>query len=72
MKKVIYYTYLGDKGVLTTQLQIPGAISIKKIMLAADKGKKLTKDNEHFTSLILVPETEVDKWYEVDDVTGQE
>lgn len=66
MKKVIYYTYLGDKGVLTTQLQIPGAISVKKVMLAADEGKKLTKDGKHFTSLILVPETEVALWYEID------
>ena len=66
MKKVIYYTYLGDKGVLTTQLQIPGATSVKKIMLAADKGKTLTKDGKHFTSLILVPETEVAFWYEID------
>jgi hypothetical protein len=66
MKKVIYYTYLGDKGVLTTQLQIPGATSVKKVMLAADEGKKLTKDGKHFTSLILVPETEVTLWYEID------
>lgn len=66
MKKVIYYTYLGDKGVLTTQLQIPGATSVKKVMLAADEGKKLTKDEKHFTSLILVPETEVALWYEID------
>ena len=66
MKKVIYYTYLGDKGVLTTQLQIPGATSVKKIMLAADEGKTLTKDGKHFTSLILVPETEVALWYEID------
>ena len=66
MKKVIYYTYLGDKGVLTTQLQIPGATSVKKVMLSADEGKKLTKDGKHFTSLVLVPETEVSLWYEVE------
>ena len=66
MKQVIYYTYLGDKGVLTTQLQIPGATFVKKIMLAADEGKKLTKDGKHFTSLILVPETEASLWSEVE------
>lgn len=71
MKQVIYYTYLGDKGVLTTQLQIPGATFVKKVMLAADKGKKLTKNGKYFTSLILIPETEVSLWYEVDDI-GQE
>lgn len=66
MKQEIYYTYLGDKGTLTSQLQIPGATSVKKIMLAADEGKKLTKDGKHFTSLVLVPETEVSFWYEVE------
>lgn len=66
MKQVIYYTYLGDKGVLTTQLQIPGATSVKKVMLAADEGKKLTKDGKHFTSLVLVPESEVALWSEID------
>jgi hypothetical protein len=66
MKQATYYTYLGDKGTITTYLQIPGAFSVKKIMLAADEGKKLTKDGKHFTSLVLVPETEVSLWSEID------
>lgn len=65
MKQAIYYTYLGDKGTLTSQLQIPGAMSVKKVMLAAEEGKKLTKDGINFTSLVLVPEAEVALWSEV-------
>ena len=66
MEKAIYYTYLGDKGIITTQLQIPGATFVKKVMLSADKNKKLTKDGKNFTSLVLVPEAEVSLWSEVD------
>lgn len=66
MEKTIYYTYLGDKGIITTQLQIPGATFVKKVMLSADKNKKLTKDGKNFTSLVMVPEAEVALWSEVD------
>ena len=65
MKQATYYTYLGDKGTITTYLQIPGAFSVKKIMLAADEGKKLTKDGKNFVTTILIPESELPLWYEV-------
>lgn len=67
MKQTTYYTYLGDKGTVTTFLQIPGAFSIKKVMLVADKGKVLTKDNKFFTTSVLVPESEVELWKEVEE-----
>ena len=65
MKQATYYTYLGDKGTITTYLQIPGAFSVKKIMLAADEGKKLTKDGKNFVHTILIPESELALWREV-------
>ena len=68
MRQATYYTYLGDKGTVTTYLQIPGAFSVKKIMLAADENKKLTKDGKNFVSSILIPETELGLWYEIDDI----
>ena len=66
MRQAIYYTYLGDKGIITTQLQIPGAAFVKKVMLSADENKKLTKDGKKFTTLVLVPEAEAALWYEID------
>lgn len=67
MKQATYYTYLGDKGTITTYLQIPGAFSVKKIMLAADEGKKLTKDGRNFVDTILIPESELALWREVNE-----
>lgn len=68
MKKEIYYTYLGDKGTITSYIQIPGVYSIKKVMLFAEENKKLTKDNQKFYNSILIPESELPEWKEVDDI----
>ena len=65
MKQTIYYTYLGDKGTITTQLQIVGAIGVKKILLVAEDNKQLTKDNKHFYKTFLIPEAELSQWHEV-------
>ncbi len=65
MKKIIYYTYLGDRGTLTTQLFIPGAANVKKIFLVAEEGKKLTIDNVNFIDSVLIPESELALWKEV-------
>ena len=40
-------------------------------MLDADQGKLLTRDGKNFIHSILVPESEVDLWYEVDIQEGQ-
>lgn len=66
MRKVVYYTYLGDNGTVTTPLHIPGAYGIKKYLLIADYNKLLTKDGVNTTPSILVPENEASMWYEVD------
>ena len=71
MKKEIYYTYLGSTGTLTSQLLIPGATPIKKFLLVADENKKLTKNNLNFVDVILIPESDMELWFEVDD-PGQE
>lgn len=67
MRQAVYYTYLGDKGTVTTYLQIPGAFSIKKIMLFSDKDKILT-DGKMFTTSVLIPETDLHLWREIDKV----
>ena len=45
MIKQVTYTYLGTNGTLTTPIHLEGIYSVKKIVLTADEGKKLTKDN---------------------------
>jgi hypothetical protein len=41
-------------------------------MLNADEGKVLTRDGKNFTLSILVPESEVSDWYEINIPSGQE
>lgn len=65
MNKQITYTYLGTNGILTTPIHLEGIYSVKKIVLMADEGKMLTKDNEHFVKRVSVPESEVSLWKEV-------
>lgn len=72
MQKILCYTYLGSNGTLLTPVFLEGAYSIKKYMLNADEGKVLTRDGKNFTLSILVPESEVSDWYEINIPSGQE
>lgn len=72
MKKRLYYNYLGDNGTLLTTIHIEGAYHIKKYMIDADKGKMLTKDGIILKTQALIPESEINEWYEIDAPKGQE
>ena len=66
MTKTLYYNYLGDNGTLLTTVHLEGIYCVKKYMLDADEGKMLTKDNITYITHTLIPESEIDEWYEVD------
>lgn len=69
MKKINSYRYLGvDGGIIDSEVYLEGIYSIKRIKLVADAGKKLTKDAIHFYKAIIVPESEVNLYYEVEDL----
>lgn len=72
MIKTLYYNYLGENGTLLTTIHLDGVYCIKKYMIDADEGKVLTKNGLNFKTQILVPESEVDEWYEIDAPEGQE
>lgn len=72
IKKEVYkvtkqtvYTYLGENGTLTTPILLKDIYKIKKIKLIADSGKKLTKDYENYYFSIVIPEEDINEWYEV-------
>jgi hypothetical protein len=44
---------------------LEGIYSVKKILLCADDDKLLTKDGKHFVPSVVVAESEVKQWYEV-------
>lgn len=70
MKKEILYTYLGTNGTLTTSIHLPNIYSVKQYRLTPDFQKVLTKDGQAYTSMVIVPEEEVEEWYEV-PIEGQ-
>lgn len=72
MIKTLYYNYLGENGTLLTTIHLDGVYCVKKYMIDADEGKVLTKNGLNFKTQVLVPESEVDEWYEVDIPEGQE
>ena len=71
MTKTLYYNYLGENGTLLTTIHLDGVYCVKKYMIDADEGKALTKNGLNFKTQVLVPESEVDEWYEVDMPEGQ-
>lgn len=65
MKKQVFYQYLGTNGTITSPVHLEGVYYVRKFMISADEGKKLTKDNKTFTSSTMIPEEELEDWKEV-------
>lgn len=66
MKKQVMYMYLGTNGTICTPVHLEDIYYIRKYRLIADEDKKLTKDGIKFTCNIIIPEEELEEWYEVD------
>ena len=65
MTKEILYTYLGTNGTITSPVHLEDIYYTRKVRLSADAGKQLTKDDVNYSSVVTVPEEEVDLWKEV-------
>ena len=65
MTKEILYTYLGTNGTITSPVHLEDIYYTRKVRLTADVGKQLTKDDINYSSVVTVPEEEVDLWKEV-------
>ena len=65
MTKDILYTYLGTNGTITSPVHLEDIYYTRKVRLTADAGKQLTKDDVNYSSVVTVPEEEVDLWKEV-------
>lgn len=66
MKKQVMYMYLGTNGTICTPVHLEDIYYIRKYRLVADEDKKLTKDGIKFTANVIIPEEELNDWYEVD------
>lgn len=65
MTQTARYSYLGLNGTIDSPVLLEGIYSVKKILLCADDDKLLTKDGKRFVPSVVVAESEVDQWYEV-------
>lgn len=70
MTKEVMYTYLGTNGTICSPIHLENIYYIRKIRLRADAKKVLTKDFESYHTTIIIPEDELEKWYEIDDPVG--
>lgn len=65
MIKNLQYLYLGENGSILSPVRLTEIYCVKKYKLTADTNHKLTKDGIHFYNTIVIPESELDLWYEV-------
>lgn len=68
MRKTVKYLYLGTNGTICSPVHLEGIYCVKKLTLEAETGKRLTKDGEHFVYSVTIPENELYRWSEVDDI----
>ena len=71
MTKRKMYKYLGRNGILTTRIQLDGINFIPMTELIAAEGKMLT-DGERVVHSIIIEDTEISLWREIDNPNGQE
>lgn len=71
MQKEILYQYLGTNGTILSPIHLEDIYYVRKIRLIANSNKKITKDGKNLFITTIIPEEEINLWYEVDD-NGQE
>lgn len=72
MTKTVMYSYLGTNGTICSPVHLEDVYYIRKLRITADIGKLITKDGINLIRQIIIPEDEVNNWYEVDVPIGQE
>lgn len=72
MTKEILYVYLGTNGTITSKVHLEDIYYTRKVRLTADVHKALTKDGIVLNHQVIVPEDDVDNWYEINILEGQE
>ena len=65
MTKETMYVYLGTNGTICSPIHLEDVYYIRKMRLWADEGIALTKDGINLHYRIIVPENEVNEWYEI-------
>lgn len=65
MTKEVLYLYLGTNGTILSPIHLEDVYYTRRLRLRADEGKSLTKDGKELYKIRVIPEEELDLWYEV-------
>ena len=65
MKKTVMYEYLGTNGTILSPVHLEDIYYVRKYKLQAENLKVLTKDRKHFVKEVIVPEEELEEWFEI-------
>lgn len=65
MTKEVLYLYVGTNGSILSPVHLEDVFYSRRLRLRADKGKYLTKDGNTTVTSVVIPEDEIDQWYEV-------
>lgn len=65
MTKEVLYFYLGTNGSILSPVHLEDTYYVRKLLLKADEGKMLTKDNKNFVHTVRIAEEELPLWHEV-------
>ena len=70
MKKIKLYRYVGRNGFITTPILLDDIKHYVYYKIIPEYGKLIT-NGEKSLSYTIIPEEELDQWYEIDDPNGQ-
>lgn len=65
MTKEVLYLYIGTNGSILSPVHLEDVYYIRKLRLYADKDKALTKNGKDVYLTTIIPEEELELWYEI-------
>lgn len=65
MKKAVIYRYLGTNGIIESPVHLEDTYYVRLYRLIAEEGKVITNGDKVLRS-VLIPEEELDQWYEIE------
>ena len=65
MTKEVLYLYTGTNGSILSPVHLEDTFFARRLRLTATEGKSVTKDGINLYTTIVIPEDDLDLWYEV-------
>lgn len=65
MTKTVIYRYLGTNGIIESPVHLEDTYYVRLYRLIAEEGKVITNGDKILRS-VLIPEEELDQWYEIE------